>query len=61
MYATLNKRVGKARKSFESELVQQGISRQDAKRLSACFEDLKNDITGFVKQGMRLGGARYLT
>jgi len=56
MYATLNRRVSKTRKSFESELVQQGMSKEDAKRLSVCFEDLKNDVTGVIKQGIRPGG-----
>jgi len=55
MYATLNRRVSKTRKAFEGELVQQGMSKEDAKRLSICFEDLKNDITGMIKQGIKLG------
>jgi len=56
MYATLNRRVSKTRKAFEDELVHQGMSKEDAKRLSVCFEDLKNDITGTIKHGIRLGG-----
>ena len=56
MYATLNRRVSKTRKAFEVELVQQGMSKEDAKRLSICFVDLKNDITDTIKQGVRLGG-----
>jgi len=55
MYVTLGRRVGKARKAFEKQLVRQGMSKQDAKRVSACFEDLKNNITGMLKQGIRLG------
>jgi hypothetical protein len=56
MYLTLGRRVSKTRKAFEKQLTQQGVSKEDAKRLSACFEDLKNDITGMLKQGIRLGG-----
>jgi hypothetical protein len=32
--------------------MQQGMSKEDAKRLSACFEELKNNITGTIRQGM---------
>jgi hypothetical protein len=56
MYLTLGRRVGKTRKAFEEQLVQQGMSRQDAKRLSACFEDLKDNITGMLRQRIRLSG-----
>jgi hypothetical protein len=53
---TFSRRVDKTRKAFEERLIEQGLSREDAKRLSACFEDLKGDITGMLRQGMRLGG-----
>ena len=56
MYLTLGRRVGKTRKAFEEQLIQQGMSKQDAKRLSACFEDLKDNITGMLKQNIRLSG-----
>ena len=55
MYLTLGRRVSKTRRAFEKQLIQRGVSKEDAKRLSACFEDLKNDITGMLKQGIRLG------
>jgi len=29
-----------------------GMSETDAKRISACFEELKNGITGMLKQGV---------
>jgi hypothetical protein len=58
MYLTLGRRVEKTRKAFEGQLVQQGMSKEDAKRLSTCFEDLKDDITGTLKQGIRLTRAR---
>jgi hypothetical protein len=54
MYLTLGRKVSKTRKAFEKQLIQQGISKEDAKRLSACFEDLKDNITGMLKQGIRL-------
>jgi hypothetical protein len=56
MYLTLGRRVRKARKAFEKQLIQQGMSKENAKRLSACFEDLKNNITAMLKQGIRFGG-----
>jgi len=55
MYLTLGRRVSKTRRAFEKQLIQRGVSKEDAKRLSACFEDFKNDITGMLKQGIRLG------
>jgi len=55
MYLTLGRRVSKTRKAFEKQLIQQGMSKEDAKRLSACFEDLKDNITGMLKQGIRWG------
>lgn len=54
MYLTLGRRVGKARKAFEKQLVRQGMSKEDARRLSSCFEDLKDNITSMLKQGIRL-------
>ncbi len=52
MYLTLGRRVRKTRKAFEKQLIQQGMSKEDAKRLSVCFEDLKNSFTGMLKQGI---------
>lgn len=52
VYVTLGRRVRKTRRAFEKQLMQQGMSKQDAQRLSACYEDLKNNITGIVKQGI---------
>jgi hypothetical protein len=51
-YVTLGRRVRKTRRAFEKQLVQQGMSKQDAQRLSACYEDLKNNITGMLKDGI---------
>jgi len=52
MYVTLGYRVRKTRKAFEKQLIIGGMSKIDAKRLSACFEDLKNSITNMLKQGV---------
>jgi len=54
MYVTLGRRVRKTRRAFEKQLMQQGMSKQDAQRLSACYEDLKNNITGMLKQGITI-------
>jgi hypothetical protein len=52
VYITLGHRVRKTRKAFEKQLIMEGMSKANAKRLSACFEDLKNNITGMLKQGV---------
>ena len=51
MYMTLGSRVRKTRRAFEKQLIQQGMSKKDAKRLSSCFEDLKNNITFVIRRG----------
>jgi hypothetical protein len=58
MYLTLGSRVRRTRKAFEKQLMQQGMSKEDAQRLSACFEELKNNITGTIRQGMVRGFQR---
>ncbi len=50
IYLTLGYRVRKTRGAFEKQLVAQGMSKDDAKRLSASYEDLKNEITVGLKQ-----------
>jgi hypothetical protein len=55
MYITLGRRVNKTRKAFEEQLTREGMSKEDARRLSLCFEDLKNNITDTMKQGIRFG------
>ncbi len=51
-YVTLCRRVRKTRRAFEKQLIQQGMAKQDAQRLSSCYEDLKNNITGMLKEGI---------
>ena len=58
MYVTLGRRVRKTRRAFEKQLVSQGMSKDDAKRLSACYEDLKNSLTNGLRRGFTLNFAR---
>jgi hypothetical protein len=51
MYMTLGRRVHQTRRAFERELVRQGMSREDAERLSFAFEELKNNVLGGLKSG----------
>jgi hypothetical protein len=50
MYLTLGWRVRKARRAFEKQLISQGMSKEDAKRLSACYNELKNSITNILRR-----------
>ncbi len=56
MYLTLEWKVRKARRAFEYELMKQGMSQENAERLSFCFEELKRNLTGVFGQGIRFGG-----
>ena len=51
-YMTLGYRVRRMRKEFEKQLTAQGMSKEDAQRLSASFENLKNQITAVVKESL---------
>jgi hypothetical protein len=51
-YLTLGNRVRKTRKAFEEELVLSGMSKADAERISAVYEELKNSITDMLKKGV---------
>jgi hypothetical protein len=57
-YFTLGLRVRRTRQAFEKQVIAQGMSKEDAKQLSACFDDLKNNITTTVKQGLASGAFR---
>lgn len=54
-YITLASRVRKARRAFEKQLIMQGMTKKDAVRLSACFEDLKDSVTRMLRQGVARG------
>ena len=60
MYLTLGRRVHKTRRAFEKQLIEQGMSKQDAQQLSVCFEDLKNSITDIFREGI-VGNMRFQT
>ena len=61
MYLTLGGRVKKTRRAFEEQLVLAGMAKDDAIRLSSCFELLKNSITGMLKEGIAHGGVSRVT
>jgi hypothetical protein len=54
-YLTLGWRVGRARKAFENQLILQGMSKDDARRLGACYDELRESIVSAVKQDMIRG------
>ncbi len=58
VYLTLNWRVRQTRRAFEKQLTAQGMAKEDAQRLSACYQEFKDNITGAVKQGIFQGAFR---
>ena len=61
MYLTLGSRVKKTRRAFEKQLILAGMAKDDAVRLSSCFELLKSSITGMLKDGIARGRASRVT
>ena len=53
IYLTLNWRVRKTRKVFENQLLREGMSKYDAQRLSAQYEELKNSIIIGIKKSIK--------
>ena len=49
LYVTLSWRVRGARSAFEKQLTHQGMSKKDAKRISAQFSKLKDGMMDTVK------------
>jgi len=47
--------VRRARKAFETELRKEGISKEDAERLSKYFTDLKDQMMSTAKDAIRQG------
>ncbi|MBS7616831.1 hypothetical protein KEJ45_06510 [Candidatus Bathyarchaeota archaeon] len=45
-------KVRKARKAFEKELIKMGMAKNDAKRLSALYSKLRDDIVNTVKSSI---------
>jgi len=54
LWLTLDWKVRKTRKTFEKELIKQGMSKEDAKRLSAQYTILKNNLVRGLKRSIRL-------
>ena len=55
MYATLGRRVRKTKRAFEEQLILGGMAKDDAVRLSMCFDELKNSMTRTLRQGIMRG------
>jgi len=51
-YLTLGSRVRSTKKAFEEQLISAGMSRKEARRLSACFKELKNSVTNMLEHGI---------
>jgi hypothetical protein len=56
--ATLGRRVRKARRAFEKQLVAEGMSSEDARRISAFYEELKDSLIQMSMRGMNLRSHR---
>lgn len=53
LYLTIGYRVRKTRRAFEKQLIAQGMTKEDAEKLSACFKTLGDQVVNTVKQGLR--------
>jgi len=53
-WLTLGWKVRKTRKAFEKELIKQGMSEEDAKRLSAQYKILKDNLMSGLKRYIRI-------
>lgn len=51
MYLTLGWRVRSTRRAFEKQLVLGGMSKDNAKRLSLAYEELKDSILYALRRG----------
>jgi len=49
LWISLSWRVQKTRKAFEKQLITQGMAKKDARKLSAQFSKLKNEMMSAVK------------
>jgi hypothetical protein len=60
-YLTLGLRVRQTRQAFEKQLIGEGMSREDAKRLSGCYQDLKENLTATVREALvgRFNSSRW--
>ena len=44
-WLALGWKVRKARKAFEAELTKEGMAREDARRISRCYSDLRDQFS----------------
>jgi hypothetical protein len=49
LWLTLGWKVRKTRKAFEKQLIHQGMAKKDAKKLSAQYSKMKNEIMNSLK------------
>ena len=49
LWLTLGWKVRKTRKAFEKQLIRQGMAKKDAKKLSAQYSKMKNEIMNSLK------------
>jgi len=54
LWLTLGWKVRKARRAFEKQLIRQGMTKKDAKRLSAQYSKLKDEMISFLKGSITL-------
>lgn len=54
IWLTLGWKVRKAKKAFEKELRKQGMSKQDAKRISSRYAALKDQAMDAFKRSLRI-------
>lgn len=54
-YLTLGLRVRQTRQAFEKQLISEGMSKEDAKHLSSCYQELKENLSVTVKEGLVRG------
>jgi hypothetical protein len=52
LWLTLSWRVRKARKAFEKQLIKQGMAKKEAKKLSAQYSKLKDDMMNALKRSV---------
>lgn len=52
IWLTLGWKVRRTRKAFEKELIAEGMTREDAQRLSAQFKILKDDIMSAFRRSI---------
>jgi len=49
LWLTLGWKVRKTRRAFEKQLIRQGMAKKDAKKLSAQYSKMKNEIMNSLK------------